>query len=70
MNVLPTQNPFPAKQSVYQNPVNQITHSSSNPNLILPQSVDLSYVNNDSEDEAEHLFIVLNMLLRICCRKQ
>ena len=31
MNVLPTQNSLSAKQNVYQNPVNQITHASSNP---------------------------------------
>ena len=61
MNLLPTQKPLPAKQNYYQNPINQITHLSSNPNVILPLSVDLSYMNNDSDDEPEYLFTVYNM---------
>ena len=36
MNVLPTQNPLPVKQNVDQSPINQITHSSSSLNAILP----------------------------------
>ena len=53
--------PLPAKQNAYQNSVNQITHSSSNSTVSLPQTVDLSYINNDCEDEAEYLFTVYNM---------
>ena len=61
MNVLLTQKPLLAKQNVYQNPINQITHSLSNPNMILPRSIDLPYMNNDSDDEAEYLLTVYNM---------
>ena len=34
MSVLPTQDPVSVKQNVYQNLINQITYSSSNPNVI------------------------------------
>ena len=34
LSVLPTQDPVSVKQNVYQNLINQITYSSSNPNVI------------------------------------
>lgn len=57
INVLSTQSPLPTNQSFYQNPINQITHSSSNPTVILPQTVNLSHMNYDSD---EYLFTVYN----------